>query len=203
MEDRQDAELWALSIRGDGDAFGVLFDRHYLAVVGRCRQLADDTQAAEDLASLTFLEAWRLRRRLSLTGEGSMRPWLFGIATNVARNANRAARRYHRFLATLPDVAPEASAETRTLEHLARGDRVTSVRRAIQALTAQQREVVELCDLQDKPHLEVAQQLGLSVRTVRRILAAARAQLETQLSNDHSPAAHQQAPTMPGGSHHD
>lgn len=203
MEDRRDAELWASSIRGNGDAFGVLFDRHYSAVVARCRQLADDNQAAEDLASVTFLEAWKLRRRLNLTDEQSMRPWLFGIAINVARNANRAARRYNKFLAKLPDVAPEISAENSTLEQLASNDRVESVQRAMRALSAQQRAVLKLCDLQGRPHLDVAQQLGLSVRTVRRNLAAARAQLEAQLSNDYSLAAHQQAPTMPGGSRHD
>lgn len=184
MQDRRDAELWALSVHGNGEAFGVLFDRHYSAVVAHCRRLADDSQTAEDLASLTFLEAWRLRRRLSLTEEQSMRPWLFGISANLARNANRATRRYSKFLARLPDVASEQSAEMTTMERLARNDRVESVRRASQSLTAQQRTVLDLCDLQNRPHQEIAQQLGISVRTVRRTLATARSELHAELSND-------------------
>ncbi|MCW2502958.1 MAG: polymerase ECF-subfamily sigma factor, partial [Actinomycetia bacterium] len=43
---------------------------------------------ADDLVSLTFLEAWRLRERV-LPGEDSLRPWLLGIATNVTRNTAR------------------------------------------------------------------------------------------------------------------
>ncbi|GAA3799070.1 hypothetical protein GCM10022403_036270 [Streptomyces coacervatus] len=55
--------------------------------------------------SLTFLEAWRLREKLRPEaaapdedaevpdGDG-LRPWLYGIATNVLRNTRRAARRH-------------------------------------------------------------------------------------------------------------
>lgn len=48
---------------------------------------------AEDVVSLTFLEAWRLRHRLDEEG-GSPRPWLLGIATSVTRNMRRATRRH-------------------------------------------------------------------------------------------------------------
>lgn len=51
--------------------------------------------------SLTFLEAWRLRGKLDADG-GSLRPWLLGVATNVTRNARRAARRHAAAVARLP-----------------------------------------------------------------------------------------------------
>ncbi|MFC9283680.1 RNA polymerase sigma factor [Streptomyces collinus] len=48
---------------------------------------------AEDVVSLTFLEAWRLRGTVRPDGD-DLSPWLLGIATNVLRNTTRAARRY-------------------------------------------------------------------------------------------------------------
>jgi DNA-directed RNA polymerase specialized sigma24 family protein len=55
-------------------------------------RLTGDRSTAEDVVSLTFLEAWRLRTKLlpdaefsDGTGDG-LRPWLFGIATNLLRN---------------------------------------------------------------------------------------------------------------------
>src|SRR6266540_6925016 len=39
----------------------------------------------EDLVSIVFREAWQ-RRDIPLP-EGKVRPWVFGIATNVGRNA--------------------------------------------------------------------------------------------------------------------
>ena len=65
------------------------------AVYNHGFRLTGEWGAAEDVVSLTFLEAWRIRRRVDLEG-GSLRPWLLGIATNVTRNLRRAARRIRR-----------------------------------------------------------------------------------------------------------
>lgn len=56
---------------------------------------------AEDIVSLTFLEAWRLRERIGVDG-GPLRPWLLGIATNVGYRNRRTARRRAVALARLP-----------------------------------------------------------------------------------------------------
>ncbi|MEV6863779.1 sigma factor [Streptosporangium subroseum] len=68
---------------------------------GHAFRLTGNWSAAEDVMSLTFLEAWRLRHRIDADG-GSLRPWLLGIATNVARNTRRAARRYDDALTRMP-----------------------------------------------------------------------------------------------------
>lgn len=86
---------------GDPDAFRELFNEHVRSVYNHAFRLTYDWSAAEDVVSLTFLEAWRLRDRVGADG-GSLRPWLLGIATNVARNIRRASRRYDGALARLP-----------------------------------------------------------------------------------------------------
>ncbi|WP_281291304.1 RNA polymerase sigma factor, partial [Streptomyces montanus] len=86
-------ELRARIRAGDAEAFGALFDAYARSVYNHAFRLTADWSAAEDIVSLTFLEAWRLRERLDAEG-GSPRPWLLGIATNVARNTRRAARRH-------------------------------------------------------------------------------------------------------------
>lgn len=64
---------------GDPDAFKVLFDDHAGAVYNLAFRLTGSWHEAEEILSLTFLEAWRLRARLEPDGE-SPRPWLLGIA---------------------------------------------------------------------------------------------------------------------------
>ena len=79
---------------GDPDAFRELFDEYVRSVYNHAFRLTGNWSVAEDVVSLTFLEAWRLRDRVDVSVEsGSLRPWLLGIATNVARNVRRAARR--------------------------------------------------------------------------------------------------------------
>ncbi len=87
---------------GDPDAFGELFDEHARSVYNHAFRLTGAWPVAEGVVSLTFLEAWRLRDRLAADADWSLRPWLLGIATNVARNLRRAARRYDAALARIP-----------------------------------------------------------------------------------------------------
>jgi DNA-directed RNA polymerase specialized sigma24 family protein len=115
---------------GDPDAFGVLFDEHARAVYNLGFQLTGDWSVAEEVVSLTFLEAWRLRGRVQCNG-GSLRPWLFGIAVNVARNLVRAGRRHRAAMSRLP--APAAVSDF--ADELAdRIDEAAQLRQVLQAL---------------------------------------------------------------------
>ncbi|MFD0583844.1 CU044_5270 family protein [Dactylosporangium darangshiense] len=92
-------------------AFGLLFDAYAGIVYRHAVQRTGDWATAEEVVSLTFLEAWRLRERLLPEG-GSPLPWLLGIATNVLRNMSRAARRHREALQRLPAPAtPDLTAE--------------------------------------------------------------------------------------------
>ncbi|MFE7995489.1 RNA polymerase sigma factor, partial [Streptomyces shenzhenensis] len=70
---------------GDPDAFAALFDAYARTVYNHAFRLTADWSVAEDVMSATFLEAWRLREKVDAEG-GSLRPWLLGVTTNVARN---------------------------------------------------------------------------------------------------------------------
>jgi len=85
---------------GDADAFGELFGAFAAHVYNHAFRLTGDWSAAEDVLSLTFLEAWRNREQISPEG-GSLRPWLLGVATNVVRGHYRARRRHKETLARL------------------------------------------------------------------------------------------------------
>ena len=93
-----DEQHWRAAVGGRPDAFAILFDRHADAIYGQCLRRTGSTADAEDLTSMTFLEAWRSRERVRFV-EGSARPWSFVIASNLALNQARAARRYRKQLA--------------------------------------------------------------------------------------------------------
>ncbi len=61
-----DAELWDRCIHGEAEALGGLFDRYADAVFRYCLSRTGSWQDAEDLVSITYLEAWRQRSRLVL-----------------------------------------------------------------------------------------------------------------------------------------
>lgn len=194
-----DANLWAAAVRGDAAAFGSVFDRHYRPVLAHCSRIAADRASAEDVASMVFLQAWRLRAKVVLDPDQSIRPWLFAIATNVSSNTNRAYRRYGTFLAKLPPAGTDESAETTVTERIYRTEQNSRMAAAIAALPPESREVVELCDLQRLAHHEVASRLGMSVRTLRRRLTTARSQIREVLSSDPPAPRFRQVATVPQG----
>ncbi|MEU1686432.1 RNA polymerase sigma factor [Micromonospora sp. NPDC005707] len=163
---------------GDPDVFRELFDDHARSVYNHGFRLTGAWSVAEDVVSLTFLEAWRLRERVDVDGEaGSLRPWLLGIATNVARNVRRAARRHAGALARLPppEVVPDFAEEV--VGRLRDRERLVQVRTALAALRQPEREVLALCVWSGLDYAEAAAALGVPVGTVRSRLSRARGKL--------------------------
>jgi RNA polymerase sigma factor (sigma-70 family) len=163
---------------GDPEAFRELFDEHARSVYNHAFRLTGNWSTAEDVVSLSFLEAWRLRDRLDASVySGSLRPWLLGIATNVARNLRRAARRHDVALGRLPvqesvpDFAEEVTAR------IDDRDRLALVRTALAALRKPEREVLALCVWSGLDYAEAAEALGVPVGTVRSRLSRARKKL--------------------------
>ncbi len=163
---------------GDPEAFRDLFRDGVRAVFNHAYRLTGDPSVAEDVVSLTFLEAWRLRRSVDTGPDGgSLRPWLLGIATNVARNLRRSARRHAAAMARLPagpvepDFADDLTARIDDQLRLAR------TRTALAALRQPEREVLTLCVWAGLDYAETAAALGVPVGTVRSRLSRARARL--------------------------
>ena len=169
---------------GDPEAFRGLFDEYARAVYNHGFRLTGDWSVAEDVVSLTFLEAWRLRGRVEAGVEGSLRPWLLGIATNVARNVRRAARRYEGAVVRLPPQRSEPDIAEEIVARLDGQERIARVRRALAALRAPEREVLALCVFAGLDYREAAEALDVSVGTVRSRLSRARARLSRLVAAD-------------------
>ena len=75
----------------DEKALNALVDRYWKPLYARCRMLTLDGESARDLAQDTWLRV--LRARLSLQPDGNFHAYIMTIATNLWRDANRAAVR--------------------------------------------------------------------------------------------------------------
>lgn len=171
-----DGELWHKAAKGDPSAFGALFERHIDAVYNHCFRRTGSWEAAEDLASVVFLEAWRRRREVSLSGD-SILPWLLAVANNVVRNRDRSLRRHRRLLAKLPPavVAPDPADEA-----VSRVDDERAMQRVLEVFTRllpDEQDVLALCVWAGLSYTDAAVALGIPVGTVRSRLSRAREHL--------------------------
>ncbi|MBT2415402.1 RNA polymerase sigma factor [Streptomyces sp. ISL-12] len=172
---------------GDHEAFAALYEEYARAVYNHAYRLTGDWPTAEEVLSDTFLAAWRTRRAVEPEG-GSLRPWLLGIATNKARNANRGVRRRLAFLARGPVQEPVADIADATAGHVDDTRRLAAVRQALDGLRRQEREVLVLCVWSGLDYAEAAEALGVPVGTVRSRLSRARSRLRRLTDERPGPA---------------
>jgi RNA polymerase sigma factor (sigma-70 family) len=176
-----DEDLWRECIAGNADAFGVLFNRHADAVFRYCLSRCGSWHDAEEVVSITFLEAWRQRNRLK-PEKDTLLPWLLGVATNANRNRARGSRRHTEFLARLPHSDPRyGHTEADHAESVAsRLDAERSVRQLLDTtagLNDGERDVVVLCLMNGIGQEEAAKTLGVRIGTVKSRLHRARTKL--------------------------
>ncbi|MEW2515756.1 sigma factor [Streptomyces sp. NPDC046870] len=128
--------------------FAQAIHRHALRV-------SDDWSAAEEVVSLTFLEVWRLRERLA-PGDDPVRPWVYGIATNVLHNRRRAVRRHSRAMSRLPapDVVRDFSDET--VERVDDRRRLAAVKTAVTRLPWLSEDLALRANLRARSQYEAA-----------------------------------------------
>lgn len=175
--DPSEPELWAAAQQGATAAFGLLFDRHVDAVY-RCAVVRlHDPQAAEEIVSIVFAEAWRQRHRIELL-DGTLRPWLVGVARNQANRAVRQRVRQLRrdqalVVAAASDHAAAVAAGVDAASDLVR------VLDAIDDLPAESRDTLVLHVWGELSHDQIAHEMGVSVGTVKSRLHRARQRLAT------------------------
>jgi RNA polymerase sigma-70 factor (ECF subfamily) len=166
------------------ERFAAIYDRYfaeiYRYVAGR---LGPDV--ADDLAAETFTDAFRKRAQFQ-PSRGALRPWLYGIATNLvarhrrveARRLNAVARADRRASAEPGDPADLAAARV-SAQQLRK-----PLARALAQLPDHDRDVLLLVSLADLSYEEVAAALGIPAGTVGSRLNRARRKVRTALEEE-------------------
>src|SRR6266571_2983813 len=77
-------EIMELARKGDQQAFTQLFESYHGPICTYLAHLVGNDEVGRDLAQETFLRAWKGLPKLQ--GDIAFRPWLYRIATNVARS---------------------------------------------------------------------------------------------------------------------
>ena len=162
-------------------AFARLFDTHARALHGYLAGRVG-VDIADDLVAETFLVA--LRRRASYDpAQAPVRGWLYGIATNLARNHIRTEIRGYRASArvhALREAGIDHDAQTVDRLDAQRHTRVLAD--GLASLNEQERDVLLLTSWAGLEPIEVAAALGVPASTVRSRLHRVRQKLRAHLS---------------------
>jgi RNA polymerase sigma-70 factor (ECF subfamily) len=186
MAQISDDVLWRRTARDDAEAFGELFDRHARRIYGFCFRQTGDWAIAQDLTSVTFLEAWR-RRNSALIEEGKVVAWLLGIAHNTVRRQNRSRRRYRHALERMPAPPPVPDHADDSAARVAAEQQAAEVLAMMARLPRAQRMALALVMWEGLSPAEAAVALGKPEATVRSHLHRARRRLRAESDPESDP----------------
>src|SRR5262249_54397351 len=151
--------------RMDEESFRAFYERTARQVWAYLVRLTGDSHVADDLLQEAFFRFYRAGTQYE--NESHRRNSLFRIATNLARDYGRRQRRGI-------DVPLPEDMES-PLE--ARHDQHTDLARALSRLKPLQREILWLAYAQGSSHVEIAEIVGVSSKSIKSLLFRARRKL--------------------------
>jgi RNA polymerase sigma-70 factor (ECF subfamily) len=147
---------------GDKLAMQVLFARHHVRIYRFVLRLVRDQTLAEDLINEVFLDVWRQANRFE--ARSAVSTWLLAIARFKALSALR--RRPDEELDENAAAAIEDPGDDPDLA-VQKKDKSEALRKCLEALSPEHREIIDLVYYHEKSVEEVAEIVGIPVNTVK------------------------------------
>lgn len=171
MASEPDPDVLARFVHGDRDAFEAVFRRFESDVFRWIVRIVRDRDGAEDALVETFWRAYRARAQFDPSR--SFGAWIRRIASNAALDQLRSQRR-HDAVAPVPDhVAAPAGLDPGLHE---------AIVSAFDHLSPKLRIIATLALIEQRPHADIADALGVPIGTVKSRLHRALQSLRDELT---------------------
>lgn len=161
VEASNDEALLARIRQSDRDAFEALYARYSGSVLSLAEGMLRHTVLAQDVTQDVFLAIWCGARQFD-AHRGSARAWIFSVAHHKTIDAVRRSQRH--FTTALSDAIEH---EEDVLEVAQARVHADHVRRALEALSAEQRTAIVLAYYGGYTQREIATRLGVPLGTIK------------------------------------
>jgi RNA polymerase sigma-70 factor (ECF subfamily) len=173
-----DEELYRSMRKGNQEAFARLYERREPALYRFALHMSGSSSVAGEVANEVFVQLMGPATRFDET-RGSLESFLYGIARNLIRVVRR--------------LGPVAEPVDRPFEHDILGELIgnettAALHRTLREMPERYRDVIVLCDLEERSYEDVARLIGRPVGTVRSRLHRARALLSAKLKRLNAPS---------------
>ena len=184
----QEAQIVRRVLAGDVNAFGTLVTEYEKGVYAIAQRMTGNPEDAADMTQETFIKAYNSLQ--SFRGDSKFSVWLYRIASNVCLDFLRSRSRKPAVSLSVEDdegeeteldIADESQSPELLLE---RGLTRDAVRRGLQALPPDYKQILLLREIQGLSYEEIADVLQIEVGTVKSRIFRARKRLCTFLIED-------------------
>jgi RNA polymerase sigma-70 factor (family 1) len=179
MKEQPGEELVAEFNKGNPKSFNTIFNTFYSALCFFAERMILNKEEAEDIVGESFVKLWRLHENFETMQ--NIKAFLYITTKNACLNylkqSERTAKRQQDMLYML------SNNEDHILSELTRSEVVRELHAAIESLPPQCRKIVRMSFVEGKKNQEIAEQLNLSIQTVKNQKVRAIYLLKVKLLN--------------------
>ncbi|MCA9731348.1 MAG: sigma-70 family RNA polymerase sigma factor [Deferribacteres bacterium] len=167
--------------QGDKDAFGTLVKKYMQRAYYTALGFVGSHENALDLSQEAFVRAYRAIQRLD--ADRSFYTWYYTILRNLCLNFKRDKAKKARSFSEIGETSLRSirDKDADTAHSVELSELQSAVWTALEKLTANEKEIIILRDIQELAYHEIAQTLDIPIGTVMSRLYNARRSLRAQL----------------------
>ena len=151
--------------RGDREAFKSLFEHFAPRIKGFMLKTGCSADEAEEIAQEALIAVWRKAGQFDPATTG-VAAWIYTIARNLRIDTVRKSVR-RGGSSQAPDLADAADPADTADVVISRVEDASRVKAAIERLSMEQSSVIRLSFIEERPHPEIADLLGIPLGTVK------------------------------------
>ncbi|MFD0990062.1 RNA polymerase sigma factor [Mariniflexile jejuense] len=161
--------------KGDKDAFKIIFDTYYKRLFAFALQYTEDKFAAEEIVEETLLKLWQKRTKLEKVE--NLKSYLYTMVRNASIDYLKKEKKFVRL-----DAKKHNSISTKE-QYIIEEETHAILFQALETLPEKCRKVFELSCLDGAKYKDIAEDLQISINTVKSQRARAIELLKSYLKN--------------------
>lgn len=166
-----DEQLLLELSRGNHDAFTVIFRRYYADLVIFCCQFISRRDVCQDIVQSIFLKLWEMHDTIAI--DTSLKSYLIRTAQNMCLNEIKHRKVKHQYSSEILSTLPY-DVDNRTIDTILYSDLCHLLDKTVERMPDKERRVWNMSRTLGLKNNEIAQILGVSLRTVEQRLSTAK-----------------------------
>lgn len=176
-----DSQFWVAVQENDPFAFERIFRKYYKALCGYVLGILGDEGQAEDVVQEVFIYFWEHREELKV--ENSVRAYLYTSVRHRALKLLQKQALIQKHSSKLTEFVEYMLSTEYTFEE---EKAISKIKEVLQKLPQQCLKVFLMSNLEEKKYSEIADELGISINTVKSHITKAYRMIRQQIPLDFS-----------------
>ena len=181
-----DSNILSGILNGDEETYIFLFREYYISLCSYSRRYVGRKDIAEEIVSEVFMKMWENRKTIKINS--SVKSYLFQAVCNNSLNYLRKFKKEESLDQYLKNTSSENNDFSLSVDEISSQKLIfeeleQKINKAIESLPSQQQKAFRYKRFDGKKNKEIAEIMGLSIKTVEMHLSKAMASLKENLKD--------------------